>query len=206
VYTEEVRRNAKVLRTSTLLEHNQRQQELIMIVSKANKSITSSASSKSDNSSPTDCEEMKAVNIIDKLVAKTLASMARAERKAMIFSHPAMKLFTQAQLLKLQKNFSVNNEIYQSSDETIDFTPVVKLFTPDGACTWLLTELSPDLIAFGLCDLGHGEPEMGCVSLKEIYALRGGQGLPVERDRWFEADKTLTEYARLARREGWITV
>ena len=25
-----------------------------------------------------------------------------------------------------------------------DCLPVVKLFTPDGACTWLLTELDPD--------------------------------------------------------------
>lgn len=177
-----------------------------MIVSKANKSITSSASSKSDNTSPTDCEEVKALNdIIDNLIAKTLASMARAEKKAGIFTHPAMKLFTKSQLLKLQKNFSANNEIIQSSDETIDFKPVVKLFTPDGACTWLLSELSPDLIAFGLCDLGHGEPEMGYVSLKEIYTLRGAQGLPVERDRWFEADNTLSQYASLARIKGRIT-
>jgi hypothetical protein len=105
----------------------------------------------------------------------------------------------------LQQNFSINNDIVQHSPETIDFKPVVKLFTPDGVCTWLLTELDPDLIAFGLCDLGFGEPEMGYVSLKEIYALRGNLGLPVERDRSFEADKTLTEYARLARKEGRIS-
>jgi Protein of unknown function (DUF2958) len=35
----------------------------------------------------------------------------------------------------------------------IDFKPVVKLFTPDARCTWLLTELGLDDIAFGLCDL-----------------------------------------------------
>jgi hypothetical protein len=34
-----------------------------------------------------------------------------------------------------------------------DFPPVVKLFTPDAGCTWLLTELDPEEpdIAFGLC-------------------------------------------------------
>ena len=143
---------------------------------------------------------------IEKLIAKTVVSRARAEKKARIFSHPAMKLFTQSQLLKLQKNFSKNNEIIQTSPNTIDFKPVAKLFTPDGACTWLLTELSPELIAFGLCDLGLGEPEIGYVCLKEIYSLRGRYGLPVERDRWFEADETLTAYARLARIKGRITV
>jgi|GEM_PF-187597 len=176
-----------------------------MTISIANKPSTLPASSKLSDSNSKGCDEMKEVNdTIDKLIAKTLASMARAEKKAKIFNHPAMRLFTQSQLLKLQKNFSVNNEIIRSGDDTIDFKPVVKLFTPDGACTWLLTELSPDLTAFGLCDLGHGEPEMGYVSLKEIYALRGRLGLPVERDRWFEADKTLSEYARLAKIERSI--
>lgn len=48
--------------------------------------------------------------------------------------------------------------------------PVVKLFTPDGAATWLLAELDPDdsNIAFGLCDLGMGFPELGCVRLSEL--------------------------------------
>ena len=49
----------------------------------------------------------------------------------------------------------------------IDFRPVVKLFTPDGAATWLLTEIDPAYqdIVFGLCDLGMGCPELGSVSL-----------------------------------------
>lgn len=40
-------------------------------------------------------------------------------------------------------------------DEGIDFEPVVKIFTPDGNATWLLTELNPndEYLAFGLCDL-----------------------------------------------------
>jgi len=138
------------------------------------------------------------------LMAKIAAKEARAAKKAAIFSHPAMKLFTQSQLLKLQKNFSKNNEIIQTSPKTIDFKPVAKLFTPGGPCTWLLTELSPELVAFGLCDLGFCVPEIRYVKLKDIYPIRGRYGLPVERDRWFKADKTLAEYARLARREGRI--
>ena len=39
-----------------------------------------------------------------------------------------------------------------------DPAPVVKLCTPDGGATWLLTEIDPDDHdhAFGLCDLGLG--------------------------------------------------
>jgi hypothetical protein len=64
-----------------------------------------------------------------------------------------------------------------------DFFPVVKLFTPDAGATWLLTEIDSDDedIAFGLCDLGLGYPELGMVSLSELAAVRGRLGLPVER-------------------------
>lgn len=87
-----------------------------------------------------------------------------------------------------------------------DFHPVVKLFTPDGAATWLLTEIDPEDedIAFGLCDLGMGFPELGYVSLSELAALRGAIGLPVERDLYFVADKPLSAYAREASRLGHI--
>ena len=57
----------------------------------------------------------------------------------------------------------------------------------------------PD-IAFGLCDLGMGCPELGSVSLSEITALRGALGLPVERDRHFKATKRLSAYAEEATR------
>ncbi len=89
----------------------------------------------------------------------------------------------------------------RNRDESMNFTPVVKLFTPDAQCTWLLTEVypaDPD-VAFGLCDLGQGFPELGDVRLSEIAAVRGLMGLPVERDRGFAATKTLSEYADEAR-------
>ena len=75
--------------------------------------------------------------------------------------------------------------------------PVVKLFTPDAGATWLLTELDPDDedLAFGLCDLGLGEPELGYVRLSELANARGPLRLRVERDRHFEADKPISAYA-----------
>jgi hypothetical protein len=87
-----------------------------------------------------------------------------------------------------------------NSDDTLDFKPVVKLFTPDAQCTWLLTELDPDDgLVFGLCDLRMGEPELGYVSLIELQSVRGKLGLPMERDLHFEADKSISAYAEEAR-------
>lgn len=85
--------------------------------------------------------------------------------------------------------------------ETIDPKPVVKLFTPDAQCTWLLTELDPQEpdIAFGLCDLGQGYPELGSVSLSEISQVRGPMKLKIERDLHFEAQGPLSAYAKAAR-------
>jgi len=50
-------------------------------------------------------------------------------------------------------------------------------------------------IAFGLCDLGTGFPELGSVRPSELAAVSGPGGLRIERDRWFRADKTLAAYA-----------
>lgn len=89
----------------------------------------------------------------------------------------------------------------------IDFLPVVKLFTPDAGCTWLLTEIDPDDpdTAFGLCDLGMGCPELGYVSLSELASVRGRLRLPIERDLHFAATKPLSVYAADARRVGGIS-
>ena len=69
-------------------------------------------------------------------------------------------------------NGRVNAAHIAEDRNTEDFRPVVKLFTPWGGCTWLLRELDPENpdIAFGLCDLGMGCPELGSVSLAEIEA------------------------------------
>lgn len=81
-------------------------------------------------------------------------------------------------------------------------------FTLDAGATWLLTEIDPDDHdhAFGLCDLGLGMPEIGWVSLNELATVRGGLGLPIERDLSFRAEKRLSAYARDARLAGRIVV
>lgn len=115
-----------------------------------------------------------------------------------------MTLFTKAQHEQLLANCQTQIARNDAGEPDIDFQPVVKLFTPDAQCTWLLTELGLDDIAFGLCDLGLGCPEIGFVLMREIRELRGPLGLPVERDEHFEATKTLSAYAEDARAHGRI--
>lgn len=96
--------------------------------------------------------------------------------------------------------------LLQALADDRDAAPTVKLFTPDGAATWLISEIDPDDFdrLYGLCDLGLGFPELGYVGLAEISAIRGRLGLPVERDLHFVADKPLSAYAEEARRQGRI--
>jgi hypothetical protein len=118
----------------------------------------------------------------------------------------ALELLTADIRTRLRENGLQNAARIAEDGNTIDFHPVVKLFTPDAGCTWLLSEIDPENpdIAFGLCDLGMGCPELGSVSLSEIAALRGKFGLPVERDLNFKAAKSLTAYANESRLLGRI--
>ncbi|MDP4026626.1 DUF2958 domain-containing protein [Methylobacterium sp. NEAU 140] len=116
-----------------------------------------------------------------------------------------MKLLTKEIRAKLIANGQLQKPL-RGTPQEIDFRPVVKLFNPCGAATWLLTEVMPedDDIAFGLCDLGMQCPEIGSVRISELEAYRGPLMLGIERDLHFTADKTLLEYAREARAAGCI--
>jgi hypothetical protein len=85
-----------------------------------------------------------------------------------------MTLITAAQRQKLLENGRAQRDAIDRQDQVLDFEPVVKLFTADGNATCLLTEINPDIdLAFGLCALGLGEPELGYVSLAELTLVRG---------------------------------
>ena len=73
-----------------------------------------------------------------------------------------MKLLTKVQFEQLVDNGRRQAAVKGTPDE-IDFYPVVKLFNPSGAATWLLTEIEPDDndIAWGLCDLAWASPNSG---------------------------------------------
>jgi hypothetical protein len=74
-------------------------------------------------------------------------------------------------------------EMY-STDGDKDDRPAVYLFG-GGDCAWILWEYSEETqLAFGLCDLGLGFPELGNVWIPELKELRFPPfGLPIEMDR-----------------------
>lgn len=118
-----------------------------------------------------------------------------------------MKLLTKSLRAKLVDNGLQSNAASDFDAEPPDHYPVVKLFDPAGAATWLLTEIDPydHDRAFGLCDLGMGLPELGFVSLDELARLRSRfGGLGMERDRAFRAKMPLSTYASAARDCGRI--
>ena len=111
------------------------------------------------------------------------------------------EFFTPSQWRKAKKNDIDGKNL-------LDLPPVVKLFTPDGAATWLISSVSRanPALAFGLCDLGLGFPELGYVNLDELSELRGQLGLPVERDCHCCLDKSLRYYANKADQRRSIEV
>ena len=113
-----------------------------------------------------------------------------------------MKLITNPMRAALLKNGTAS----AAGEDTSSLRPVLKLFTPWGGATWLITECDPDEEdrLFGLCDLNLGFPELGYVSLAELQSLRGPAGLRVERDRHFDATMSLAAYADAARASGHI--
>lgn len=89
--------------------------------------------------------------------------------------------------------------------QAFDPWPVVKLFNPAGAATWIATELHEDGdTLFGLADLGFGCPELGRFSLAELAAIRLPLGLGIERDLHFEPLARLSVWTEAARRCGSI--
>lgn len=98
--------------------------------------------------------------------------------------------FTPAQLAALRAN--------HASPHKDDPWPVVHLAIPSHGHHWLLSEIDADNIAFGLCDLGMGFPELGYVDLNEIVDATSSFGIPLVSDRGFKAVAPLSEYAKQA--------
>lgn len=109
-----------------------------------------------------------------------------------------MQLFTKAQYEQLLKNG-------RDTNPARDHAPVVKLFMTGTGCTWLISELDPEDpdIAFSLCDLGFGFPELGSVSITEIKQAQGGFRF-LERDISFQGKYPLSVYAQVARDNDYI--
>ena len=91
-----------------------------------------------------------------------------------------------------------------------DHPPVIMLSSLDGLMTWLLSEIDPfyEGIAFGLCDLGIGCPELGYVPISDLEKSPYPKtGIPfVGQDKEFVASYPMSVYAEAARMCQKITV
>lgn len=115
-----------------------------------------------------------------------------------------MMLLTPELRFALRAN-DIARRAHEAKGERFDPPPVIKLFNPIGAATWLATELADDGDAlFGLADLGFGCPELGYFSLSELAAIRLPYGLFIERDTGFKSELSLSEWANWSRRAGSI--
>jgi hypothetical protein len=116
-----------------------------------------------------------------------------------------MQLLTQSLKKQLNANYHANEKAQYENKGEIDFAPVVKLFSPVGAATWLITEMDDEGMMFGLCDMGHGFPELGHVHHDELANIKLlGGALGIERDIHWKAKSTINEYAKQANLNGRI--
>jgi hypothetical protein len=84
-----------------------------------------------------------------------------------------------------------------------DFMPPVRLHIPYTDMMWLLSELEPDGMAFGLCQISMAE--LGSVWLPELADI-AVQGLRVIQDLEFVPKMTLGQYADRSRANHWMIV
>jgi|13_taG_2_1085334.scaffolds.fasta_scaffold18662_5 hypothetical protein len=97
-----------------------------------------------------------------------------------------MKLLTKEIIKKLNKNAFID----ESLDSIMDKKPVAKLFNPTGIGRWWLWSIQ-DGVFLGIAELQ--EREMGYFTLDELESFKGTLGIPIERDKYYSADKTFNE-------------
>ena len=87
-----------------------------------------------------------------------------------------------------------------------DPQPVVHLYLTESRHQWLLTEIDDDDVAFGLCDLGMGFPELGYVDLREVLAAAWSVDVEPRCNLAFRPVAPLSVYAEQARRAQRIVL
>ncbi len=109
-------------------------------------------------------------------------------------------------LTDAQREQLLTNGRARVAGDVLNPQPVVRYFTPDAHATWMFTELDPvdSDNAYGLIDLGLGNPVLGHARLSMLQSIRGPNDQPVMRDLHFTARRTLSEYFRLAVENGSV--
>ena len=75
-------------------------------------------------------------------------------------------------------------QLYSQEMQGLEAIATVKFFTPDSGWTWYASEFDGEDLFFGL--VSGFEVELGYFSLAEIEGVRGGLGLAVERDLYYQ--------------------
>lgn len=108
---------------------------------------------------------------------------------------------TRQKLITAAVQKAILNAPLYSTDGKKVVPVIVKFFTPDSNWTWYAVEgkalPNGDYEFFGLVD-GH-DKELGYFLLSDLMSVRGGLGLPVERDMYFDGyilDKGTLEVKR----------
>ena len=102
----------------------------------------------------------------------------------------------------------IHNAMEVQNDLGRDHEPVVKLHSKYGKAIWLLSELdAANNIAFGLCDLGQGKPELSYVSINDLESIKHARlRVPmVEIDPAFEGKYPMSVYLEAARKNNRVT-
>lgn len=102
----------------------------------------------------------------------------------------------------------IHNAMEVQNDLGKDHEPVVKLHSKYGKAVWLLSELdSANNIAYGVCDLGQGNPELSYVSLNHLESIKHARlkVRMVEIDPSFEGKYPMSVYYEAAKSNKKIT-
>lgn len=102
----------------------------------------------------------------------------------------------------------IHNAQEVQNDLAKDHAPVVKLHSKYGRAIWLLSELdATNNIAFGLCDLGQGKPELSYVSITDLESIKHARlRVPmVEIDPAFDGKYPMRVYLEAAKANKRVT-
>ena len=106
------------------------------------------------------------------------------------------------------REIMIHNAQEVQNDLAKDHAPVVKLHSKYGKAIWLLSELdATNNIAYGLCDLGQGKPELSYVSITDLESIKHARlKVPmVEIDPAFDGKYAMSVYLAAAKLNKRVT-
>ncbi|WP_234607591.1 DUF2958 domain-containing protein [Dyadobacter chenwenxiniae] len=106
------------------------------------------------------------------------------------------------------REIMIHNAQEVQNDLAKDHAPVVKLHSKYGKAIWLLSELdAANNIAFGLCDLAQGKPELSYVSITDLESIKHARlKVPmVEIDPAFDGKYPMSIYLEAAKVNKRVT-